>query len=57
MSIDPVLSEKESAYVSDNDEVNQIDIDATSYVLNCDVDSMFEIKMPDVDIRIRSMVG
>ena len=33
-----------------------IDIDATSYTLNTDADAMFEIKRPDVDIRIRSMV-
>ena len=57
LSIDPILTEKESEYVANNSEVNQIDIDATSYVLNCDVDSMFEIKVPNTNIRIRSMVG
>lgn len=56
-SIDPVVFENASPFVTDNDDRKQIDIDATSYILNCDVDSMFEIKYPAKNIRIRSMIG
>ena len=55
-SIDPVLDSTESEYVTDDEDMAQIDIDATRYLLNSDADAMFEIKMPDKDIRIRSMV-
>ena len=53
-SIDPVVTD--SPFVSDGEAMSQIDIDATSYLLNSDADAMFEIKQPDTDIRIRSMV-
>ena len=32
-----------------------IDTITTKYTLNCDVDAMFEIKYPDVDIKVRSI--
>lgn len=54
-SIDPVVSDSEFI-TNDRTNVSQIDIDATTYLLNSDADAMFEIKYPDVDIRIRSMV-
>ena len=53
-SIDPIVAD--SAFVNDAEDMSQIDIEATTYLLNTDADAMFEIKMPDVDIRIRSMV-
>lgn len=60
-SIDPVLSSSESEYSNEHNGENtgmaQIDIDATSYVLNSNADAMFEIKSPETDIRIRPMVG
>ena len=52
-SIDPIVEDS----VYGTTDKTEIDIDETSYILNCDVDSMFEIKNPEVDIRIRSMVG
>jgi hypothetical protein len=55
-SIDPVLDSAQSEFVADDEEMAQIDIDATKYLLNSDADAMFEIKMPEKDIRIRSMV-
>lgn len=55
-SVDPVLDSTESEYVTDDEDMAQIDIGATRYQLNSDADAMFEIKMPDKDIRIRSMV-
>ena len=61
-SIDPVVSEVNTCGVvnefaeSEDGDRSLIDIDATSYTLNTDADAMFEIKRPDVDIRIRSMV-
>lgn len=53
MSIDPIKSDTEYA-----DGVNDtlIDIDETGYQLNCDTDAMFEIKYPDADIRVRTIV-
>lgn len=56
-SIDPILSQSVSEFVSDGDFIEQIDIEGTAYTLNSDIDAMFEIKRPNVDIRIRSMVG
>lgn len=53
-SIDPIVTD--STFVTDAEDMSQIDIEATTYLLNTDADAMFEIKMPDVDIRIRSMV-
>lgn len=55
-SVDPVLDSTESEYVTDDEDMAQIDIGATRYQMNSDADAMFEIKMPDKDIRIRSMV-
>lgn len=58
-SIDPIVNPDNSEFISDGegDEMRSlIDTDATKYLLNCDVDAMFEIKNPNIDIRIRSMV-
>ena len=54
MSVDPIISDSE--YTNQNTDEYLIDIDATGYVLNSDTDAMFEIKNPDADIRVRSMV-
>ena len=52
-SVDPIITDTEYA-----DGVNDklIDIVTTKYVLNSDMDAMFEIKDPDSDIKVRSMV-
>lgn len=52
MSVDPIIENSE--YTSDDEAL--IDIDATGYQLNSDMDAMFEIKNPDKDIRVRSII-
>ena len=51
-SIDPIVEGSE--YASGNDYL--IDLIATGYRLNSDADAMFEIKNPDTDIRVRTMI-
>jgi len=53
MSVDPI--DYDSIY-ADGKEDFLIDINETGYQLNSDVDAMFEIKYPNADIRVRSMV-
>lgn len=39
--------------VSGEAERSEVDLDASDYILNSDSDEMFEIKNPEVDIRVR----
>ena len=50
ISIDPVIDPDEDGMRA------LIDTNYTKYTLNSDVDAMFEIKYPDTDIRVRSIV-
>ena len=50
--MDPIVSDSEYS----SQESKQIDINETGYQLNSDTDAMFEIKLPDVDIKVRTMV-
>ena len=46
--------ESEAVYISDDEaERSQIDLMASDYVLMTDSDSIFEIKYPNTDIRVR----
>lgn len=54
MSIDPVITDSEFSDAASRDYL--IDIRNTGYQLNSDTDAMFEIKYPNSDIRVRSMV-
>lgn len=50
--VDPIVSDSEYS----SPESKQIDINETGYQLNSDTDAMFEIKLPEVDIKVRTMV-
>ena len=47
------FEDTENAYLGDGESVELIDIDATDGILYNDSDSMFEIKYPEKDIRVR----
>ena len=51
-SVDPIDSYSEFS----SDESRLIDIKETGYQLNSDTDAMFEIKYPNIDIKVRTMV-
>ena len=53
LSVDPIVTDSE--YSGDDNDA-QIDINETNYQLNSDMDAMFEIKYPNSDIRVRSML-
>lgn len=53
LSVDPVVSDTE--YANGKDEF-LIDIKETGYQLNSDLDAMFEIKYPNSDIKVRTML-
>ena len=54
-SVDPVVENSEYTAGSNGTEF-LIDTNETGYMLNSDTDAMFEIKYPDTDIRVRSMI-